>query len=282
ANGVNLYAVQASGGSSGTVQVTESSAATGYAATTGPITTELASTNTADWTYLIAPYKGDGAPDLYAIRLRGGASHTMEVHVLSAASLYRTFLAHIATAQPVLPADTDPQLQLASYAGDGQEDLYVVEDGHTGSGRAEVHVLSAASNFSAFLTHRASALATGGSGWHFLVGDAAGQGDLVAVHDSGTAGSGHAEVHVLTERSGYSTYSVHVATPLALNSGVVWRLGQPTGSGTPDLYVLVPSGSSGRTEVHTLTAASTYRTFSRHIATGLVPTPSSAWELDLA
>jgi surface antigen len=282
ANGVNLYAIQAAGGSSGTVQVTESSASTGYAATTGPITTQLAATNTGDWTYLVAPYRGDNAPDLYAIRLRGGASNTMEVHVLSAASLYRTFLAHIATAQPALPANTDPQIQLASYAGDNQEDLFVVEDGHTGSGRVEVHVLSAASGFSTFLTHRATALSTGGSGWHFLVGDGIGQGDLVAIHDSGATGSGLTEVHILTEQTGYSAYSLHAAIPLPLNTGFTWRLGQPTGFGTPDLYVLVPDGNSGKTELHTLTAASRYQTFSSHVATVLPPTPSAAWELDLA
>lgn len=280
--GVNLYAVRASGGSSGNVEVMETSASTGYAATTGPFRTVLAPSNTTDWTYLIAPYQGDGAPDLWAIRLRGGASNRLEVHVLSAASSYTTFLAHIATAQPALPADTDEQVQLGSYAGDHQQDLYVLEDGHTGSGRAEVHVLSAASGYSTFLTHRATALTTGGSGWHFLIGDANGNGDLVAIHDSGTTGSRQTEVHILSEKSGYSTYSVHAALPLPLNTGFTWRLGQPTGSGTPDLYVLVPDGNSGRTELHTLTAASGYQVFSRHVATGLAPSPSASWEMDLA
>jgi hypothetical protein len=282
ATGRDLYAVHAGGGSSGKVELTEASANTGYRTATGPIVTVLAASNTTDWTYLVAPYQGDGAPDLYAIRLRGGASNTVEVHVLSAASSYRTFLTHVATAQPSLPSSTDVQVQLASYAGDKQEDLYVLEDGHTGSGRAEVHVLSAASGFRTFLTHRATALTTGGFGWHFLVGDANGQGDLVAVHDSGRTASGQAEVHVLTERSGYQSYSLHTAIPLPLGTGFTWRLSQSPSSRTPDLYVLVPGGHSGMTELHALTAASSYRTFSQHAATGIAPTPSAAWTLDVA
>lgn len=282
ATGTDLYAVHAAGGASGDVEVTVAPASTGYATTAGPYPTPLAPTNTTDWTYLLAPYKGDGAPDLYAIRLRGGASGMVEVHVLSAASSYRSFLTHIATAQPALSTDTDVQVQLASYRGDRQEDLFFIEDGRTGSGRAEVHVLSAASSFSSFIAHSATALTTGGFGWHFLISGAGGQGDLVAIHDSGRTGSGDAEAHILSAQSNYQAYSLHAQTPIPLGTGFTWRLGPSTASRTPDLYVLVPGGASGKTELHTLNGAAGYRTFVQHVATAIAPTPSAAWELDVA
>lgn len=276
---VDLYAVQATGSASGVVDVHTLTAASGYQTFSQHRSTALGQVSPADWTFLVAPYGGDGHPDLYAIRLRGGASGMVEVHVLSAASSYHTFLTHFATGLPAL-APGSGSVALGQFGQDGAENLFVILDAKTGSGNVEVHVLSAADHFHTFLAHRSTVLSESGAAaeWQFLVGDGAGNGDLVAVHESGSTGSGRTEVHVLSAADGYHSYSVHAATALQLGSGATFAVGDPRQTGAADLYVLLPDGASGRTELHVLSAVSGYTTFTQHTATALPPTPSAQWE----
>ncbi|MGH3744823.1 MAG: SpoIID/LytB domain-containing protein, partial [Mycobacteriales bacterium] len=276
---VDLYAVQANGSGSGVVDVHALSAASGYQTFLQHRSTALGPVSTADWTFLVAPYGNDGQPDLYAIRLRGGASGMVEVHVLSAASNYHTFLTHFASGMPAL-APASGSVALGQFGQDGAEDLFVVLDANTGSGNVEVHVLSAADHFHTFLAHRATVLSETGAAteWQFLVGDGAGNGDLVAVHESGSTGSGKTEVHVISAADAYHSYARHAATALPLGSGATFALGDPQHIGAADLYVLLPHGASGRTELHVLSALSGYTQYTAHVATALPPTPSGQWE----
>lgn len=276
---VNLYAVQANGSPSGVVDLHALTAASNYQTFSQHRSTALGQVSTADWAFQVGPYNGDGQPDLYAIRLRGGASGYVEVHVLSAASSYHTFLAHFATPMAALPAGSGTA-RIAQFDGDGAEDLYLVLDQGTGSGQVEVHVLSAASHFHTYIAHRATALAEPGTAtdWQFLVGDASGNGDLVAIHEAGTTGSGQTEVHILSAADGYHSYVVHAATALPLGSGATFAVGDPRQIGAVDLYVLLPDGASGKTELHVLSAVSDYTQFTEHIATALPPTPTAMWQ----
>lgn len=279
--GVDMFAIRATGSGSGHLDLHTLSAASGYQTYTRHNITAMPQRPTSDWTYLVAPYRGDGQPDLYSICLRGCGSGRVEVHVLSAASNYSVFVAHIATGLGVIPVSQHPEIHLGSYAGDGQEDLFLVLDHGTGSGRVEVHVLSAASGYTTFLTHQATALVEPptGQGWDYLIGDAAGNGDLVAIHDRGTTGSGVTEVHVLSEQSRYQTFTAHDATVLALGTTTTYALGSAAGGSAPDLYVVLPQGQSGRAEVHVLSGPSAYRTYVAHIATPLVASPPADWAL---
>jgi SpoIID/LytB domain protein len=280
---VDLFAIRATGSGSGRLDLHTLSAASGYQTYTRHNITGMPQRPTSDWTYQIAPYQGDGQPDLYSICLRGCGSGRVEVHVLSAASNYTTFLAHIATALGSVPASQHPEVRIGSYAADGRQDLFLVLDHGTGSRRVEVHVLSAATSYATFLTHQATALVEPppGQGWDYLVGDPAGNGDLVAIHDSGSTGSGVTEVHVLSEQSRYQTYTAHDATGLALGTTTTYGLGSSAGTGVPDLYAVLPAGASGRTEMQVLSGASAYRTIVAHVVTPLVASPPSDWALTL-
>lgn len=280
---VDLYAVHANGTASGAGELTVVPAGLGYGRATAPAVTSLAPTSTADWTFLVAPYAGDNQPDLWAIRLRGGASGRVEVHVLSATSGYRSYLAHIATALPAIPATSDPQVQLGSYAGDGQQDLFLMIDRNTGSGRVEVHVLSAASGYQTFSAHIATGLGEPASGqtWQYLVGDARGYGNLVAVLTGGSSGSGRTEVHVLTQASYYQAFSSHAATPFSLGLNGSWSLGWAGAGATPNLYLLLRVGSRQTVELHALSGASGYGQISAQVATSLPAVAAAGWELAL-
>ncbi len=80
-----------------------------------------------------------------------------ELHVVSAASGYRTFTIHRA-----LPAELGPRTKwtfaTGDYDGDRRHDLYLLKVDSTGTGRTEVHVLSARSQFTTFALHRATTL----------------------------------------------------------------------------------------------------------------------------
>lgn len=98
----------------------------------------------ADWQFLTASIDSDGKPDLLGIHLRNTQSGRVELHAVSAASGYRNWIAHVATAFDAVP--------------DGQWQFAVASAGGSGSGRTEVHVLSSASNYQAFVVHAATPL----------------------------------------------------------------------------------------------------------------------------
>lgn len=274
----SLFGIQTSGTVSGRVEIDELSQSSGYKQFHLRVATALPDTSPADWQYFIAPFRGDGKHDLYAIRTADTGSGQVEVHVLSEASGYQSFLLHAATAMAAVPAN-QWQFAVSSFAGDHASDIYAIGYAGTASNHVEVHVLSAATNYTTWLTHAATALAsvTPGS-WQFLVGDAAGSGDLVGVLRSGA--SGHTEVHTLTRASGYRVFSLHKVTPLGptLATSGEFSLALYDGDAIPDLAVALLAGTgSGTTELHILGGASAYTKFLLHAATAIPPIdPASA------
>jgi hypothetical protein len=111
------------------------------------------------------------------------------------------------------------------------------------------------------------------------VGGASG-GDLYFVILSGTA-SRTVEVHALSRQSDYADFSVHSTSAMSAGvSGAEYRFMVAKYSG--DLYFVAHGPtSSGRTEIHALTAASGYRIFSRHAVTPLGRTAdaTASWAL---
>ena len=260
------------GTADGHVQVREMSAASGYQQVVKTIETPLVASG-PDWKFLIAPYNNDGRHDLYAILSTGGASGRVEVHVLSEASSYQTYVAHIASGLGTLPP-ADWQFALSSFGGDGRSDLFAIGQANTGSGKVEVHVLSAASLYTTFLLHGATALpavSSGSTAWTFGIGDPAGRGDLIGVLGSGTF-SGKVEVHTLSAASGYQTFTLHTATPLPAPAGATTEFGitDYNGDTVPDLeFAWLNTTGSSSTEIHILNGAALYSNYVLHTATAL-------------
>ena len=206
------------------------------------------------------------------------------MHVLSAASGYRTWVAHVATAQPALPAGGATQVVVRSPVAGAAPDVYVVPTGTTGSGHVEVHVLSAASGWQAFSAHAVTPLdaaAVRSVDWTFLPGRG---GDLVGVLHGGTTGSGRTEVHVLSRASGFTTWTAHTATPSALTDDATshWAAGDADGDGVPDAVLLLTASSgSDTTEVHGLGGAGGFGAWTAHSATQLGLPSTSPWQLTL-
>ncbi len=78
----------------------------------------------------------------------------------------------------------------------------------TGTHSTELHVLTAASNYTQYSLHTGTAL---GESDQYMTFDIGRQGDLIAVQRYNT-GSGSTEVHILSAASGYQTFVLHTGT----------------------------------------------------------------------
>lgn len=225
-----------------------------------------------EWRFFAAGGTSAGPPDLVAVRVRGGGSGRVEVHVLSGASGYRTFTVHAATP---LPADLDPsqwQWGVASYRGSGRPDLYAFRTAGGGSGRAEVHVLSAASGYSRWVAHAATPLlAMTADRVTFLAGDERGRGAVTAILH-GPTGSGRTEAHRLTADSGFRSFDLHAATALGPSTAGDYHfgLGDQDGDGIFDLHATDTEGTgSGTVELHVMAGRTRYGSWLTHAASNL-------------
>lgn len=169
------------------------------------------------WEFLLGDYNRDGKLDLYAID-KMGASGKTEVHVLSGATNFTTFLAHIATSQPQAGTDYRWHFKLGDFDGDKVLDLYAI-DKNGPLGKVELEIWSGADRFGLRYFEQPIALplaASSGStnNWEYEVGDFNRDGtlDLYAIAKVGS--SGRTEVHVISGVGDYSTFLTHLATGL--------------------------------------------------------------------
>jgi hypothetical protein len=193
--------------------------------------------------------------DLIAIKKSGTGSKTTEIHKLSAASGYSQFNWHGATALH----ETGDNFAFSALSNG---DLMAIKKSATGSGTTEVHILTAASGYSQFSWHGATALHETGDNFTFSVLP---NNDLMAIKKYGT-GTGATEVHILSAASGYSQFSWHGVTPLP-ETGYNFAFSTLPNR---DLMAIKKSATgTGSTEVHILSAASGYSQFSLHTTSAL-------------
>jgi hypothetical protein len=158
-------------------------------------------------------WDADGIPDLAMIQTSNTASGHTEIHVLSGASGFQSYILHVATAFDSYPANAN--FYMLDWDHDGRPDLALVLSGTTGSGNKEVHILSAASGFQGFLGHATTPIA-GNDGpfqFQFTDYDVDGIPDLIAIKQANT-GTNMTEVHVLSGASGFTQFFLHQPTAL--------------------------------------------------------------------
>jgi len=164
------------------------------------------------------------------------------------------------------------------------KNLYAVMMNRAGSGKTEVHILDASTNYSTFNLQLPTALSeTTASQWQFSFGDYNHDGvpDLIGVLMNGT-GSGKTEVHILDGATNYSTFLLHGVSGLDPTTSSQWQFttGDYNRDGVPDLIGVLMNGTgSGKTEVHILNGATGYTGPTLlSVATGLGETSPSQWQ----
>ncbi|MFN5514253.1 MAG: VCBS repeat-containing protein, partial [Cyanobacteriota bacterium] len=124
-------------------------------------------------------------------------------------------------------------------------DLMAIKKSGTGSGSTEVHILSAASNYSKFRLQTGTALhQTDGT----FVFAALANGDLMAIKKSGT-GTGSTEVHILSAGTNYSRFSLQAGTGLHETDNTFDFASR---NGRELIAIKKSATGSGKTELHIL------------------------------
>jgi hypothetical protein len=267
----DLVFIKKSATVSGRTELQILSGATNYQTLLQNVAANLRQTG-SETEFQMADFNRDGVPDLAYVRKSGTGSGMSELHVLSGAGGFQTFLAHVALPLPATGDEAD--FLVGDFNGDSVLDLAYVKKFNTGSGRTELHVLSGATNYQTWIRHTALPLAETGDESVFRVGDFNADRvlDLADVKKSST-GSGRTELHVLSGATGFQAWISHTATALVETGGEAeFDLTDYDTDGRPDLgYVKKFNTGSARTELHILDGGSEYQSFLLHTATALPP-----------
>ena len=165
---IDVYAINKNG-TNGKLDVHVLDGSTGFQTALAQHATGAAAPgNSTEIDFALGDYDGDGSLDLYMIN-KNGLSGKTEVHVLSAASGFQNFVAHIATGLGQTGSGGAWTFGVADYNLDGKPDLYAFRKA---SANAEVHVLNGANGFSSSLLQIVTPVASDNDvdGFDMLVG----------------------------------------------------------------------------------------------------------------
>jgi hypothetical protein len=223
---------------------------------------------------IVDDYNGDGKPDLYTIDKEGDGTNSTELHILSGADGYQSWLLHTGTPLHKTGLTNEWAFGLADYNGDRKPDLYTVDKEGDGTNSTELHILSGADGYQSWLLHTGTPLhKTGLTGeWVFGIADYNGDGkpDLYTIDKEGD-GTNSTEVHILNGADGYQSWLLHTGTPqhkTGLTNEWAFALADYNGDGKSDLYTIDKEGDgTNSTEVHILNGADGYQSWLLHTGT---------------
>ena len=211
--------------------------------------TALAPTD-ANYRFLVARNR-----DLFVIKTGKTDSGKTELHILTAASGYKTFALQTGTALH----ETD---QNWDFAIAPNRDVFAIAKGKTGSGTTEIHTLAADSKYQKFVTQTKTALPPSDGTWTFAVAD---NRDVFAIKKSATQ-SNTTELHVLAASKNYQAFVVQTKTALH-ETDDKWEFGV---AANRDVFAFMKNGTgSGTTELHILAASAGYQSFAIQTKTAL-------------
>lgn len=206
--------------------------------------------------FLMTDWNSDGTQDLIAIKKRNTGTNSTEIHVLSGATHFQSFLLHTSTGLH----ETNDSFQFLLTQN---RDVVAIKKSGTGTNSTEVHRLSRASKFQSFTLQTGTLLHETDATFQFLMADwnRDGTDDLISIKKSGT-GTKSTEVHILSGASNFQSYLLQTGTPLGeTDQSTKFLLTDWNGDGRPDLVAIRNSGtSSEKTGVQILSGAREFQT----------------------
>jgi hypothetical protein len=161
---------------------------------------------------------------------------------------------------------------------DGATDILSIKKTGTGTGKTEVHVMDAATNYQTWLFQTGTILHETDDKWDFASGDYNRDGvtDLIGIKKSGT-GSGKTEIHIMDGATKYTTWLKQTGTALH-ETGKDWdfQVGDYNRDGVLDIFCIKKSETGSRTtEAHVLDGATNFQTFALQTRTALHETDNT-------
>ncbi len=199
--GADLYCIKKNNTPGQNIEVHILSAASNY---NNFLLQQLATLTTADSANF--EFAIDGSGNLLCIKKTNTGSGFLELHILTAATSYQQFNAHIIT--PLTQTDAAN----FKFAGASNGDLLCMKITNTGTGNLEVHILSAATGYTQFSLHTQTPI-TSPDAANFEFGTDTNE-NLLCIKRTNT-GSNSLEVHVLSAVSLYRNFLLHTATPVS-------------------------------------------------------------------
>lgn|GEM_PF-1676445 len=165
---LDIYAVKKYG-TGGKLEIHVLDGATGYQTFLAQHATPAAGPgNSTEFDFGLGDYDGDGLLDFYTIN-KNGLSGKTEVHVLSGASGFQNYIAHISTGLGMTGSGSSWVFGVSDYNLDGRPDVYAIRKE---SANVEIHVLDGSTGFSTSLLQMVTPITTQGipEGLDVLVG----------------------------------------------------------------------------------------------------------------
>lgn len=225
------------------------------------------------------------AYNLYGINKVGGANKT-EVFAMGAANNYATFTLAASTGLYATGTDRSWAFKFGNYNADAAPDLYAILKAGSGTS-TEIYVLNGADGYKTMLFSGAAVLGKTGADnrWMFKLGDYNKDGKLDIYSILRTGSTGKTEIHILNGADNFKSYLLSVATVLyATGTDNSWEyeLGDYNDDGTLDLYGILKTGGTGKTEVHILNGANNFQSYLLNAATVLYQTGNiNIWNFKL-
>lgn len=259
---------------SGKTEVHVLDGATNYQTFLLHTTTALAETGD-EAEFAVVDYNKDGAPDLVYIKKLFTGTGTTELHVLSGATNFQTFLLQTGTA--LHETGQEAAFAFADSNKDGLFDLWYIKKNNTASGKTEVHLVDGAAKYQSFSLHTTTALNQTGSEAAFAAVDFNKDGpvDLAYIAKFNT-GSGKTELHVMNGAGNFQSFVFQGATALhETGNEAEFAVADFNRDGLFDLaYIAKFNTGSNTTELHVLNGATQYKTFLLQTRTALPETGS--------
>jgi hypothetical protein len=237
--------------------------------------------NENDGVWLLSNDEGAGAlPNLIFVKTSNTPNGHVEVHVATGASQYQTRSLETPTTFGNENDGTWGMVNQAGYCFGSLPDLYFIKTANTPSGRVEVHIASASSNYQTRTVETPTTFGNENDGvWALVANAGGGLPDLVFVKTSNTP-SGLVEVHIASGASRYQTRTLETPTTFRSENDGTWGVVAGSTTGAPDLYFIKTANTpSGYVEVHIASGASRYQSRTLEVVTDFVNETDGTWSL---